>query len=165
MTEIFAKPAVGAIIEKSDKDQRYILIQERQKENAGIENGMIEIPAGKIREYENIFDALRREVREETGLRVTEIKGEKDAVSNTVNGYQVISFSPFCSTQNLSGGYSLLLQTFVCRAEGTLLAQTNETVNMRWITRQKCKEMLSQDAGSFYPMHINALKKYLAEDL
>ncbi len=61
MRETFAKPAVGAIIEKSEKGERYILIQERQKENGGIENGMLELPAGKIREFENIFDALRRE--------------------------------------------------------------------------------------------------------
>jgi len=31
---------------------------------------MIEIPAEKIREYESVFDALRREVWEETGLNI-----------------------------------------------------------------------------------------------
>jgi 8-oxo-dGTP pyrophosphatase MutT (NUDIX family) len=71
MIEIFAKPAVGAIIEKVINNKRYILIQDRNKSNDGIETGMIEIPAGKIREYENIFDSLRREVREETGLNIT----------------------------------------------------------------------------------------------
>ncbi len=161
MTEIFAKPAVGAIIEKSEKGHNYILIQERQKESGGTENGLIEIPAGKIREYENNNDALRREVVEETGLYVTEVKGEKDAVFNDINGYKVISFLPFCSTQNLSGGYSIVLQTFVCRAEGALLAQTNETINIRWVTQKECLEMLSHDISSFYPMHINALQKYL----
>lgn len=138
-------------------------MQERQKENGGTENGMIEIPAGKIREYENIFDALRREVWEETGLHITEIAGEKDTVVTAVNGYKVISYSPFCCTQNLSGGYSLILQTFICHAEGTLLAKTNETVNMRWVTRQKCREMLLNSADSLFPMHINALKKYLGK--
>jgi len=64
MVEVFAKPAVGAIIEKVSNDKRYILIQDRNKNNDDIETGMIELPAGKIREYENIFDALRREVRE-----------------------------------------------------------------------------------------------------
>ncbi len=161
MTEIFAKPAVGAIIEKTDAGHSYILIQERQKENGGIENGLLEIPAGKIREYENIFAALRREVMEETGLNVTEIIGEEDAIVTDINGYKVISFLPFCSTQNLSGGYSIVLQTFVCRAEGALLAKTNETINMRWVTHKECLELLSHDISSFFPMHINALKKYL----
>lgn len=161
MTEIFAKPAVGAIIEKSVQNQDCILIQERQKENGGTENGLVEIPAGKIREYENIFDALRREVWEETGLHITEIQGEKDAVFNSVNGFKVMSFSPYCSTQNLSGGYSLILHTFLCRAEGTLLEKTNETTNMRWVSRETCKEMLTRNIESFFPMHVNALKKYL----
>ena len=63
--EVFAKPAVGAIVEKDINGVRHILIQKRQKNNS--EDGMIEIPAGKIREYENVFETLRREVWEETG--------------------------------------------------------------------------------------------------
>ncbi len=55
-----------------------------------------------------------------------------------------------------------MLQTFICRAEGILLTKTNETVNMRWMTLNECKEVLTHDIGSFYPMHINVLKKYMA---
>ena len=51
MMEIFVKPAVGAIIEKSENGCNYLLIQERRKENGGTENGLLEIPAGKIRDY------------------------------------------------------------------------------------------------------------------
>ncbi len=160
MTEIFAKPAAGAIIEKTENGCDYILLQERQKENAGTENGLLEIPAGKIREYENIFDALRREIWEETGLTVTDITEEKETVFEDLNGYRIISFSPFCSTQNLSGGYSIVLQTFTCRAEGVLLAKTNETANMRWVTHAECLKMLAENPAQFYPMHICALKKY-----
>lgn len=69
--EKFAIPCVAAIIEKIINNEKYILIQTRQKENGAETNGMLEVPAGKIREYENIFEALRREVREETGLTIT----------------------------------------------------------------------------------------------
>jgi len=31
MTEVFAKPVAGAIIEKIDEGEKYILMQERQK--------------------------------------------------------------------------------------------------------------------------------------
>ena len=51
--EVFAKPAVGAIIERDIDGIRHILIQRRQKNNS--EDGLIEIPAGKIRDFENIF--------------------------------------------------------------------------------------------------------------
>lgn len=162
MDEIFAKPAVSAIIEKQIEGEIFILIQQRQKENGGIENGMLEIPGGKIREYENIFDGLRREVWEETGLNVTEILGEEDATVIEVNGYKVKSFIPFLSTQNLKGGYSIMLQTFICHAEGTLLKETNESTNIKWVSVDVCKKMIGDNENSFYPMHINVLKKYLA---
>ena len=164
MIEIFAKPAVGAIIYKVEQGQRYILIQIRNKKNGGSENGMIEIPAGKVREYENMFTALRREVWEETGLNIIKIYGEENTVSSEINGYSTISMSPFCVTQNLSGGYSIILHTFICQAEGNLLTNTNETSDVHWELVETVKEVLYKDPESFYPMHINALKKYFHEN-
>lgn len=76
MVEVFAKPAVSAIIEKVEFGERFVLLQRRQKDNGGETNGLFEIAGGKVREYENIYDALRREVWEETGLKITEISGE-----------------------------------------------------------------------------------------
>ena len=70
MNEIFVKPAVGAIITKQTDNNEFILVQDRKKNSADGTDGLLEIPAGKIRDYENIFDALRREVWEETGLKV-----------------------------------------------------------------------------------------------
>ena len=63
--ELFSKPGVGGIIEKNISGIDYILIQDRYKDDAKSESGLIEIPAGKIREFENIFDCLRREIWEE----------------------------------------------------------------------------------------------------
>ena len=165
MKEIFAKPAAGAIIEKTENGIDYILIQERCKANDHEEDGLIEIPAGKIREYENIFDGLRREVREETGLELTEICGEKDAIKCECNGYTVISFNPFYSSQNLSGVYSIILQTFICKAKGEPLNKSDESINIRWISINDLKELLKKDEDKFFPMHINALKKYIAEKI
>lgn len=162
MIEVFAKPAVGAIIEKEFDGEKYILIQQRNKENDGVETRMTEIPAGKVREYENIFDALRREIWEETGLTITQIKGEENLIISENNGYETISFTPFCSTQNLSGGYSIMLQTFICQAEGSLLKETNETINIRWETIETVENILENNPKQFYPMHINALRKYFS---
>ena len=161
MIEKFAKPAVGAIITKGVDGEKYILIQERQKENGGNQNGMLEIPAGKIREYENIFDALRREVREETGLKVTKIYEEELSIKSVVNGNEVISFQPYCVTQNLSGAYSLILNTFLCEAEGKLEKFTDESQNIRWEKISYVKKIIKDNPDSFFLMHVNALKKYL----
>ena len=164
MNEVFAKPAVGAIIEKEENGEKYILIQTRQKENAGTQNGMLEIPAGKIREYENIFDTLRREVMEETGLSITEIVGENDIIEDDLSGYKVITYSPFSITQNLSGGYSLIVQVFICKAKGNLVKETNETKDIHWITVDELKDLYINNRKALWPIHVNAIKKYLKKE-
>ncbi len=161
INEIFAKPCVGAIIEKTVDGEKYILIQTRQKEEDVENNGMIEIPAGKIRAYENIFSALRREVWEETGLRITNILGENDVVSHQVGEVTTISFEPYCVTQNFSGAYSIILNTFLCEAEGDLLKVTNETENIRWQKVSEVERLIKTEPQKIFFMHLNALKKYL----
>lgn len=159
--EVFSKPAVGGIIIKSEKGIDYILIQERCKENGGSDNGLIEIPAGKIREFENIFDCLRREIWEETGLKVIEIIGEDETVTIKANGYKVINYMPFACSQNVEGNYSIMVQIFICKVQGQALDKTNETINIRWVSINNLKEMLDSKVNEFYPMHIATLKKYL----
>lgn len=155
--EVFAKPAVGAIIERNIDGIRHILVQRRQKNNS--EDGLIEIPAGKIRDFENIFKALKREVKEETGLTITSIDGE-DCEAIQTGPYSTIDFSPFCITQNLSGGYSLILFTFICSGEGNLYKQSDESSDIHWVAAHKIKSLLDAHPEKFFPMHINALKKY-----
>lgn len=161
LLELFAKPGVGGIIEKSIDGIDYILIQERHKEDAKLEEGLIEIPAGKIREFENIFDCLRREIWEETGLIVDEIEGEKDSIVIETNGYKVLSYTPFMSSQNIEGTYPIMVQVFICKTIGQELTQTNETKNIRWISLTELKQLLDTSENNFYPMHITTLKKYL----
>lgn len=112
MKETFAIPAVGAIIVKRIENEEFILVQNRKKNNGDGMDGLLEIPAGKIREYENIFEALKREVWEETGLYITTIRGEDESCYIDVAGNKTIMFSPYCVTQNLSGAYSIILSTF-----------------------------------------------------
>ncbi|AVQ23262.1 NUDIX domain-containing protein [Fusobacterium nucleatum subsp. nucleatum ATCC 23726] len=158
--EKFAVPCVAAIIEKIVNNEKYILIQTRQKEDGAETNGMLEVPAGKIREYENIFGALRREVKEETGLIITKILGEDRQVSNLIDGNEVISYTPYCVTQNLSGVYSIILNTFLCEAEGELLSETNESQNIHWMKIEDLKKILKNNPEKIFLLHINALQKY-----
>ena len=159
--EKFAIPCVAAIIEKIINNEKYILIQTRQKEDGAETNGMLEFPAGKIREYENIFVALRREVKEETGLTITKILGEDKQISNLIKGNEVISYSPYCITQNLSGAYFIILNTFLCEVEGELLTETNESQNIHWINIEEIRRFLKNNPEKIFLLHINALQKYL----
>ena len=161
MKETFAIPAVGAIIVKHVGDEEYILVQTREKNSCDGTDGLLEIPAGKIREYENIFEALKREVWEETGLHITKIYGEEERQVLDIDGNKTILFNPYCITQNLSGAYSLILSTFLCEAEGELLKKTNETEDIRWMRRDELKVIVANNPEKIFLMHVNALRKYL----
>lgn len=159
--EKFTVPCVAAIIEKITNNEKYILIQTRQKEDGAETNGMLELSAGKIREYENIFEVLRKEVKEETGLSITKILGEDNQISNFIKGNEVISYTPYCITQNLSGAYSIILNTFLCEAKGELLTETNESQNIHWIKIEEFKKILKNNPEKTFLLHVNALQKYL----
>lgn len=159
--ELFTKPGVGGIIEKNIDGIDYILVQDRCKDESKSEFGLLEIPAGKIREFENIFDCLRREIWEETGLKVTEIKGENQAIVLESNGYKVLNYSPFSCSQNIQGTYPIMVQIFICNADGELLSQSNETNNIRWISLIELKDLLESNMSLFFPMHVITLEKYI----
>lgn len=159
--ETFAIPCVGAIIKKDIAEEEYILIQERQKGDDRDTNGLIEFPAGKIREYENVYDTLRREVKEETGLSITKIYGEDDIVFYNESSSEILSFEPFCITQNLKDIYSIVLHTFLCEGDGDILKKSDESQNIRWIKKTELKKKVIANPECFFQMHINALRKYL----
>lgn len=159
--EVFAKPAARAIIEKEDGGASCILLQRRQKEGGGQTNGLIELAGGKIREYENVFDALRREVWEETGLTVTKIEGEEKLESDEVNGVRCISFEPFCTVQNLNGVYSLMVHAFICRAEGEPVSSTEETQDIHWEKLDTVQQLVERTPEKVFSLDLMILKKYL----
>lgn len=163
MDEIFAVPCVGALIHRIVNGEPCVLLQERRKPGIGVEDGLLELPAGKLRAYESVFDALRREVQEETGLILTHIFGESGTHRRGVLGYDVQTFMPYCVTQNLSAGYSIVLSTFLCEADGDPAAQAGETAAPRWMPLAMIALKLEQEPEAFYPLHVNALLKYLEE--
>lgn len=159
MEEKFAKPAIGAIIERIIDGKKHIIIQERCKQNGDETNGQYELPAGKIREYENAYDTVRREVFEETGLRVTKIIGEEEKIY--CEDTKTVSFIPFCVTQNLANAYSIICNHFICEAEGEPVSETDESKNIRWIKITELAELLKNNRSKFFIMNVNAIEKYL----
>lgn len=154
-------PAVSGIIERNNNGTKEILIQKRQKDDTDNENGLFEIPAGKIREFESIYSALRREVLEETGLQVTKIFNEIPTQVCTHPDYKVIGCEPFFVSQNIFGDYPILCITLLCEAQGKLLLQSNESISIQWVDLNELNEMVFNNPASLYPMHTEALRKYL----
>lgn len=165
MLEKFQIPGVAGIIIKVEHGIKKILIQERAKSDEPTEKGLIEIPAGKIREFENIFDTLRREVFEETGLNVTEVLGEESADIVQQRGYKVVSVEPYYISQNLSGSYPKIVTIFLCQAEGEMVVKSNESENIRWIVVGELRELLLSQPEKFYPMYVSVLLKYTKSQL
>ncbi|MBU0569974.1 NUDIX domain-containing protein [Patescibacteria group bacterium] len=69
-------PFVGAIIEREVGGEKQVLVQVRQKDADQVYSGSFEIPGGKFRAFEDVYETVRREVKEESGLEITFIKGE-----------------------------------------------------------------------------------------
>ena len=161
LNERFSIPGVGGIITKIENKEEYILIQDREKKDAEKEKGLIEIPAGKIREFENIYDCLRRDVYEETGYIIEKIEGEDKAVVEEINNYKVLNYEPFSCSQNIKGTYPIMVQVFICRIkeDGKDHRESDESKNIRWEKVSKIKEYL-RDKTKLYPMHITTLEKY-----
>jgi ADP-ribose pyrophosphatase/8-oxo-dGTP diphosphatase len=163
--ECFAIPGAAGLIRALREGEEWILLQERNKTGASSEAGLIEIPAGKIRAFENIYDCLRREVREETGCTVIRIQGEDEAVHVLMNGYDVLSYAPYACAQNLAGHYPIMVQTFLCEVDGLPLQQSDESRDIRWVRRRDLARLLQQSPERFYPMHLSALRRYTSEGL
>lgn len=159
--EQFSIPGVGGIIIQEIDEQKNILLQTRVKPHAPQENGLLEIPAGKIRAFENIFDTLKREIKEETGLDVVEILGENSSTIYEENSYKVLNFMPFSCSQNLIGKYPIMVFVFICKVKGVLLPFSNESNNYKWTSISEIKRILANSPESLYPMHVDSLRKYV----
>jgi 8-oxo-dGTP pyrophosphatase MutT (NUDIX family) len=61
-------------LNESTKGEKEILVQTRWKPDRDpLYSGTLEIPAGGMHVYENVYDAVKREVLEETGLTSDEL--------------------------------------------------------------------------------------------
>ena len=78
------KIVAGGLIEKNGK---YLLIQETKEKCRGQWN----IPAGGVADGENVIEAAKREVFEETGCKV-EITGILEIVNKNLENIDVINF-------------------------------------------------------------------------
>lgn len=160
--ERFAIPGVAGIIEGKINNKDCILVQKRCKNSSSDEFGLLEIPAGKIREFENVFSCLRREIKEETGLNVSEITGENESVLIERGGYKVVNYQPFACSQNTEGDYPIMVQVFICKANGNLLNSSSESEEIKWMELDELEKELDTNQSNFYPMHINTLKKFIS---
>ena len=122
---------VRGLLVREYKDEIQLLIQLRKREG---EPEVYELPGGRINEYEKIVDGLKREVMEETGLKVVAIHNEKDAIITEGNGaessFSVECIKPFAAYQTIKGPVDSFGIYFLCEVEGELLAIGDDTADI-----------------------------------
>lgn len=168
MNNIESRPIISVILLKYENEQGFVYLQERWKpKTSPTYSGMLEIPAGGINAYENVYDALAREVQEECGLRVTKIIGDYHSeVIRPREKDKSFVFKPFICQQALEtdNGLPWIGFVFVCLAEGELKINPDEARNPQWISLNQLKEMLEGDGTRFFPLQLPVLK-YLCENI
>lgn len=168
MNNIESRPIVSAILLKSENGSTSVYLQERWKpKTSPTYSGMFEIPAGGIDAYENVYDALKREVLEECGLRVTKIIGDyQSKVFASRDKDKSFVFKPFICQQVLrtDKGLPWIGFVFLCLADGEVKINPDEARNPQWITIDQLKKMLENDSARFFPLQLPVLK-YLCENI
>lgn len=163
-TEGIALPFVSAIVEREVRGEKEILVQTRWRPNAEWNyHNTIEIPAGALdKGYENILEALKREVKEETGMTVVEVVGLEKTKEYSPNGDGSFAFKPFAGSQQLKGGLPWVGFVFVCRVkEGDPINQEGETRNVRWVKKSELKQLFERSPEKFFTLHLGVLEFYL----
>jgi len=111
---------VGALIFNSDK----ILLVERAGEPL---KGYWSLPGGLVETGELIDDAVKREVREETGLEVETI-------------YRFDIFERIMRDAEGRPEYHYVLVDYVCRITGGNLRPADDVSRVEWVAREKLPE-------------------------
>ena len=156
-------PVVSAIIERHNNSETEILVQTRWKpKNDPIYSGTLEIPAGWIDRYENVYDALKREVLEETGLQVTKIFPDNKIKTFSPRDDENFSFIPFCCQQQTKGGKPWIGFVFLCEvADKEPVPQAEEVKDIKWIKKSELKSMIEKTPEKFFTLQLGALDYYL----
>lgn len=156
-------PVVSAIIERSRNGETEVLLQTRWKpERDPLYSGTLEIPAGWIDAYENVYDALKREVFEETGLKVIAIKPETRTKTYSPGDDGSFAFVPFCCQQQLKGGRPWIGFVFIAEvADGEPVPQKEEVKDIRWVSKGELRQLLAESPEKIFTLQLGVLDYYL----
>lgn len=159
-----SRAVVSAIIEKEINGEVHIYVQTRWKPDADPTNtGTLEIPAGGIDLNENVYAAICREVKEESGLEITDfIDDYSSSAQVSTPGNSSIVFRPFICQQSTetTGGQAWVGYVFRCHAKGTEKVNLQEAKDPRWISIEELKQILKFSPEKVFSLQLATLRYY-----
>jgi len=158
-------PVVSAILFKREDNELRVFIQTRWKPKVSpTYSGMFEIPAGGINSYENVYDALKREIKEETNLDIVKIIGDyQSEVENPRQGDRAFTFKPFICQQVLetNNGLPWIGFVFLCEVKGEAHVDKKEAKDPMWVSAKELKDILENHPGDIFPLQLSVLKYFI----
>ena len=147
-----------AIIERINEGKREIIVQ------LSVKDQRYEFPGGQVEFCESFFDAVKREVKEETGLDVIEITGQDNYIkTDNASNFAVECFRPWAVYQIVqSEYYDSMGVVFKCKVKGEPLAEGDGSSDIKWVGLEELQDMLDTD-GYFCDVSRAAALFYLKE--
>lgn len=150
---------VRGLLVREVGNEKQLIIQLRKKKG---EPEVYELPGGRINEYERIVDGLKREILEETGLKVKSIHGEQGAIITSGISFTTECIKPFSAYQTLEGPVDSFGIHFVCEVEGESLITGDATADIHWANKKEIQCLI--DAHKFLEIDLPALLMFLRDE-
>lgn len=156
---------VSGILEKMDGNERKIFLQTRWKPTISpLYSGLLEIPGGRVEDGEDIFKAIKREVKEECGLKIIKFRNTFQGKLHTVStSDKAVIFQPFTCQQVFSkdNGKLWFGFVFICEVKGKPKMQKGETKDPQWVSIPELTKLVCKQPEKFFPHQLEILKYYL----
>lgn len=163
----FSQPraVVSAIIERKIGGVLHIYTQTRWKPDTDPTNsGTLEIPAGGIDLNEDAYTAIRREVKEESGLTITDFIDDYSSDTYVaLPGNSSIVFRPFICQQSIetTDGQSWVGYVFRCHARGVPNVDPHEAKEPKWMSIPELKQVLDTTPEAIFSLQLATLQYYI----